>query len=159
MRLPALIVDHAERAGGDAVAAAVAGGLLDVDRVELGADDRAGRADLQAGASTQCLQTSDIISQRAVDAVRAELLDELDVPPVDVGERDGVVVTEAAERDLPAVRAGSSFHWWQATSHALQPMHTVVSVKNPIGAAGKAPAGVNCEPAAGSLDCAATGVA
>src|SRR5437764_6330550 len=27
--------------------------------------------------------------------------------------------------------AGRAFHWWQATSHALQPMQTVVSVKNP----------------------------
>src|SRR6185436_9519035 len=28
--------------------------------------------------------------------------------------------------------AGRSFHCLQATSHALQPMHTVVSVKKPI---------------------------
>src|SRR5262249_1791296 len=42
-------VDDAEGAGADAVAAAVAGRLLDVDRVELGADDGAGRAHLQAG--------------------------------------------------------------------------------------------------------------
>jgi hypothetical protein len=52
----------------------------------------------------------------------------------------------------------------QATSQALQPMQMVVSVKNPIGAAGKAPAGVNCEPAVGSAVWAepvgvATGVA
>src|SRR5208337_2808136 len=40
-------VDHAERAGRDAVAAAVADGLLDVDRVELGAYDRPRRADLE----------------------------------------------------------------------------------------------------------------
>ena len=30
---------------------------------------------------------------------------------------------------------GRSFHCLQATSHALQPMHTVVSVKKPIGSA------------------------
>jgi hypothetical protein len=28
--------------------------------------------------------------------------------------------------------SGSWFHVLQATSHALQPMHTLVSVKNPI---------------------------
>src|SRR5262249_39662537 len=40
--------DHAERAGADAVAAPVADVRLDDHRVELGADDRAGRADLPA---------------------------------------------------------------------------------------------------------------
>src|SRR6266702_4302679 len=29
--------------------------------------------------------------------------------------------------------AGRSFHWWQATWHALQPMQRVVSVKKPMG--------------------------
>src|SRR5690606_958083 len=41
-------LDHAERTRGLAVAAAVAHVLLDEDGVELGADDRAGRARLQA---------------------------------------------------------------------------------------------------------------
>src|SRR5256885_2679082 len=33
----------------------------------------------------------------------------------------------------PPFAAGSWFHSLHATSHALQPMHTVVSVKNPMG--------------------------
>src|SRR5262249_59413373 len=33
----------------------------------------------------------------------------------------------------PTLAAGSWFHSLQATSQALHPMHTVVSVKNPIG--------------------------
>src|SRR5260370_41273582 len=33
---------------------------------------------------------------------------------------------------LPPLSAGSWFHSLHATSHALQPMHTVVSVKNPM---------------------------
>src|SRR5918995_7315148 len=55
----------------------------------------------------------------------------------------------------------SPFQFLQATSQALQPMQMVVSVKNPIGAAGNAPNGVSGEPAAGckSAVCAATGVA
>ena len=57
-------LDHAERAGGDAVAAAVAGGLLDVDRVELGPHDRAGRADLEAPGVDAVLADVGIISQR-----------------------------------------------------------------------------------------------
>src|SRR2546425_8424973 len=34
---------------------------------------------------------------------------------------------------LPPFSAGSWFHSLHATSHALQPMQTVVSVKNPMG--------------------------
>src|SRR6266704_2040173 len=33
---------------------------------------------------------------------------------------------------MPPFSAGSWFHSLHATSHALQPMHTVVSVKNPM---------------------------
>src|ERR1700731_140423 len=42
-------VDHAEGAGGHAEAAAVADVLLDIDGVEFGAHQRAGRTSLQAG--------------------------------------------------------------------------------------------------------------
>src|SRR5688572_16843541 len=35
----------------------------------------------------------------------------------------------------PPLVAGSWFHSLHATSHALHPIHTVVSVKNPIGSA------------------------
>src|SRR5256885_5014100 len=34
---------------------------------------------------------------------------------------------------MPPFSAGSWFHSLHATSHALQPMQTVVSVKNPMG--------------------------
>src|SRR5579875_691315 len=49
--------DDAKGAGDDAISAAVADILLDVDRIKLGADDRASRA---------CLQTSLLISQRSL---------------------------------------------------------------------------------------------
>src|SRR5581483_10553919 len=42
------LVEDAERTCGDAVAAAVADVLLDDDRAELGAEERAGRADVEA---------------------------------------------------------------------------------------------------------------
>src|SRR6476469_8061158 len=42
-------LDHAEGASRDTVATAVADVGLDIDRVELRADDRAGRADFEAG--------------------------------------------------------------------------------------------------------------
>ena len=80
-------------------------------------------------ALTQCLQTSDIISQRPSVRSSRELLDELDVPPVDAVET--ARCCRSCRRSARACRrsvAGSSFHWWQATSHALQPMQTVVSV-------------------------------
>src|SRR5207302_7565310 len=43
------LVEHAERAGGDAVAATVADVLLHDDRAELGAEQRARRAHVEAG--------------------------------------------------------------------------------------------------------------
>src|SRR5206468_758207 len=47
--VPGPLVDHAVRAGRDAVAAAVADVLLHYHRAELGPEQRAGRADVQAG--------------------------------------------------------------------------------------------------------------
>jgi len=61
--------------------------------------------------------------------VGAELFDELDVPPVDVGEAAGVVVAVAAE-DVSAPCAWPAARSTDGRRPAgLQPMHTVVSVK------------------------------
>ena len=83
-------------------------------------------------ASLQCLQTSDIISHAlplpAPTGLSCDVVDELDVPPVLRVEAAGVVVAVA---EAPARCRGSSFHCLQATSQALQPMQTLVSVKNP----------------------------
>ena len=65
-----------------------------------------------------------------VDRLRgAALLDEGHVPPGVGAEPAGVVVGHAGQR-RPS--SGSAFHSLQATSQALQPMQTEVSVKNPI---------------------------
>ena len=87
-------------------------------------------------AFVQCLQTSLIISQRLNGAARsaAALLDEGDVPPGGRAEGGGVVVAHPGEL---VVVAGSWFHCLQATSHALQPMQSVVSVKKPLVIAGR----------------------
>ena len=58
------------------------------------------------GALTQCLQTSLIMSQRPSCRSSRELLDELDVPPVDAVEPARVVVAVAAQRVDAAVGAG-----------------------------------------------------
>ena len=39
----------------------------------------------------------------------------------------------------PCGSSGTPFHCLHATSHALQPMHTVVSVKNPTRSRASAP--------------------
>ena len=84
---------------------------------------------------TQCLQTSLIMQPaRRCGPVVAELLDELDVAPVDRRRAGGCC--RSCRRSAccaPPSVAGSWFHSLQATSHALQPMQTVVSVKKPIG--------------------------
>ena len=100
---------------------------------------------------TQCLQTSVIISQRPpASGRRVNCSMNLTCRQLIAVEVPGVVVAVAAAAVRAAVVAGSSFHCLQATSQALQPMQTVVSVKNPIGSAGKAPSGVKAVPAAGS---------
>src|SRR6185312_8358011 len=77
----------------------------------------------------QCLQTFDIISQRGSS---------------DDGE-DGCSMNATCRQEFASSRpvlsydrpsrlnpsAGTALHSLQATSHALQPIHTLVSVKNP----------------------------
>ena len=154
-------VDDAERARRDAVAAAVAHVGLQDHGVELGADERAGRAGVQAAgvravladvghedpvvhAATAPTSTgrrrppSSALATRSRTsssgaAARVGELDEAHVPPGGARQLAGVVVG-AALAELPP-SAGRSFHCLQATSHALQPMQTVVSVKKPIRSA------------------------
>src|SRR5438093_431623 len=98
-------VDDTERAGGDARAAAVADVGLDHHRVELGADDGAGRTHFQA----PCLDAvlAHVAHHQPAAVVRTlELLDEADVPPVDAVEPAGVVVAVPGELPDPAVRGG-----------------------------------------------------
>src|SRR5260370_18788994 len=97
--------DHPERARADAVPAAVARVRLDDDRVELGADDGAGRAHLEAAGVRAVLADVAHHEPASVLPVGAELLDELHVPPVGAVERAGVVVAVAAQHaDTPVPR-------------------------------------------------------
>ena len=100
---------HAEGAGGQAVAAAVADVLLDVDRVELGADDRAGRAGLQAAgvdavladvAEHQPVALEGLQARRPPAGAVAQPLDEGDVAPGGRAQVDGVVVAEASPPEV-----------------------------------------------------------
>src|SRR5262249_9207193 len=81
-------VDHAERTRGDAIAATVAGRRIDEHRVELRSQNRAGRADFEAGRIDAVLADVGHHQPRCLSAigVSAELLDELDVPPVHIRE-------------------------------------------------------------------------
>ena len=95
-------VDHAERARGDAVAAAVADVLLHDDGAELGAEERAGRADVEAArrGCSACRRRSSSASGAAPGPPLPStgtrellrLLDERDVPPGVGAELAGVVV-------------------------------------------------------------------
>jgi hypothetical protein len=83
----------------------------------------------------QCLQTSDISSQekfpsavcwseRAAGRSMKATWRQVEAPTSPVLSYDMPV------NDIPS--SGSWFHSLHATSHALQPMQTVVSVKNPV---------------------------
>src|SRR5207248_1379826 len=94
--------DDAERTGRDAVAAAVADVVLDHDGAELGAHDRAGRADVEAAGMSAVL--ADVgAHQPAEVAVLRALLYEGDMPPGIRVELAGVVVG-LARPDEPVLR-------------------------------------------------------
>jgi hypothetical protein len=61
-------------------------------------------------------------------AILGDVLDKMKMPPGRRREVAGIVVLVPRS---PRSSAGSAFHSLQATSQALQPMHNVVSVKNP----------------------------
>ena len=102
--------------------------------------DPVGQASRQP-ACVQCLQTSDSISQRigagpsvrgrglAVELQRLALLDERDVAPAVRIQLDPCCRSSRPVHSSPS--AGSRLHSLHATSHALQPMQTLVSVKKP----------------------------
>src|SRR5437868_4248279 len=95
-------VDHAERARGDAGPAPVAHVGLDHHRVELGADDRAGGAHLQASCLDAVL--AHVAHHQPAAVVRAlELLDEAHVSPMDAVQPARVVVAVAGELPHAAV--------------------------------------------------------
>src|SRR5262249_54457111 len=83
--------------GRDTVPAAIASGLVYVNRVELCTQDGSRRANLQARGVDAVLANIRHHEPGCLLSIRAELLDELHVPPVDVGEGTGVVVAIAAQ--------------------------------------------------------------
>ena len=89
--------DHAERTGGDAVAAAVADVVLDHDGAELGPEDRPCRADVEATgvravlADVRLHQPAEVVLA-ALDRIGRLLLHEGDVPPGVCVQLAGVVV-------------------------------------------------------------------
>src|SRR5207237_1942226 len=86
--------DHVVRTGRDAVAAAVAHARLDVDGVELGPDDRVGRADFHAARHRAVL--ADVAHHVPGDAaLGGGALVELDVAPVLLVELARIVVAVA----------------------------------------------------------------
>src|SRR3954447_15086894 len=87
------------------------------------------------GAVVQCLQTSEDINQR-MPSSSAGLAGTVRVCSMNATWRQ---VSELSRPVLsydwalkPKSSVGSWFHSLQATSHALQPMHSEVSVKKPI---------------------------
>src|SRR5262249_42662266 len=98
--------NDAERAGCNAVAAAVAGVRLNDDGIELGPDNRARGADFEA--SRVHAVFADIAHKQpaAVFPVIGELLDKFHVTPVDTVEPARVIVAIAAERVLATVSGG-----------------------------------------------------
>ena len=132
-------IDDAERAGDDAVAAAVADVGLDEDAAELGADDRSGRARFEAAGVLAVLADvgREVPAERvapvaAVGGVRRHLaaLDELHVPPRRVAEARRCCRTRSPVQREPS--SGTPFHSLHATSHALQPMQSVESVRKAV---------------------------
>src|SRR5580704_19154425 len=91
-------VDDTKRTGRDAVPAAIAGVRLNDDGVELGPDDRPGRADVKACGVDAVLAHIAHQQPSAVFPVLGELLDELDVAPMRAIEPACVVIAVAAQR-------------------------------------------------------------
>src|SRR5262249_17145522 len=99
-------LDDAERARADAVATAVAGIRLDHDGVEFRADDCPRRADLEAPRPHAVLADVAHHQPAPLAPVRAELLDELHMAPVNAVEVPRVLVAVATQRANAAVRGG-----------------------------------------------------
>src|SRR5437868_3998698 len=83
-------------------------------------------------ACVQCLQTSELISQRtpSSSATRSGLSCSMNATWRQVSAPSAPVLSyESPVQTKPS--SGTRFHSLQATSQALQPMQTVVSVKKP----------------------------
>ena len=91
--------DHPEGAGRYAVLAADADVLPDVDVSQVGTDDGAGGAGVQAAGIVAMLARIAREEPPSAGAVLAELLDEADVPPIGGAQGAGVVVGVAGEVD------------------------------------------------------------
>src|SRR2546430_2838362 len=89
-------------------------------------------------ACVQCLHTSEAINQRGSSRPGARCSMKATCRQV-FAESPPVLSYDMPSRLNPS--SGTRFHSLQATSQALQPIHTLVSVKKPIpgGAAGEPP--------------------
>src|SRR5947199_10218812 len=96
--------DHPERARADTVSAPVTHVRLDHDRVELGSDNGARRAHLEAAGPDAMLADVAHHQPSPLAAVGADLLDELHMPPVDAVELASVVIAVPGRRAVAAVR-------------------------------------------------------
>ncbi len=115
---------HAERARADAVPAAVADVLVDIDGTVLGPVDGAGGTGVEAARLGAVL--ADIRHEQPLElAVRLRLLDEAHQAVGLVGE---VATGSDSRPSTPAAPAASSFHCLHATWQARQPMQSDVSV-------------------------------
>src|SRR5215468_10611630 len=94
-------VDHAERAVDHAIPTAVADVRLNIDGVELGANDRAGRATLQATGAHAVLAYIGVEQPGYVSGIlrreRNRALDKAHMPPRGCPQRRRVVVRHAGE--------------------------------------------------------------
>src|SRR5262249_43212682 len=94
-------IDHAEGAGGDTVPATVADVRLDDDGAELGSEDGASRADLEAG--SLCAVLADVRIHQPSEVTVVLLLDERHVSP-GVGAEAARVVIGVGEEVKAIVR-------------------------------------------------------
>src|ERR1700733_339475 len=99
-------VNHTKGAGPDTVPAAVAGIRLDDNGIELSADNRTRGADLEAPGVDAVLANIAHQEPAAVLPAFGELLDELDMAPMDTVQPARVVVAVAAQCVQTAVSAG-----------------------------------------------------
>ena len=129
-------VDHAKRTGNNAIAATVADIGLHKYGSEFRADDRSrGTCFKAAGVGAVLAHVGEkdpaerIFGVGHLRARDLRLLEKQDVPPSRSSQRL-VLSYEIPLHTKPS--SGTSFHSLQATSHALQPMQIVASVRNAV---------------------------
>ena len=139
-------VDHAERARRHAIAATVADIVLHHHRAELGPHKRPGGADVKAARMSAVL--AHVAGHQPLQFRRSLAVSRRPPPSWAVGATASgracsmnatcrhveALRPPVLSYDMPVRRSpssGTAFHSLQATSQALQPMHTEVSVKKP----------------------------